>query len=152
MIKEEILEYNKRCAEFLGYKECLVNITDNYGYKVVVEGYITPFPKLNFDGTIYQYDVDSLLFHSDWNWIMEIVEAIEKLEFIGKVSIQYYTLFSGMGCYKIQIGRDSEDNKHPDSFPIEVAEFVSSDSNNIKKEAVVQAINQFLIWYDTRIS
>lgn len=151
MTQEEILEYNKRCAEFLGYKECLVNITDNYGYKVVVEGYITPFPKLNFDGTIYQYDVDSLIFHSDWNWIMEVVEAISKIVDTRdgtKWGVKPFSIgiVDNMATLNIHPQYEMVYFENGEDAPFDYIELPT------KKEAVVQAINQFLIWYDTRIS
>lgn len=106
MTQEEILEYNKRCAEFLGYeisenKEC--------------------FKLLNKNGWI------SLnIFHSDWNWIMEVVEAIEAIEKLNKTVI-----IDGSKCT---------------ITPIETSYIYYKKEN--KKEAVVQAINQFLIWYN----
>ena len=62
---------NKLIAEFLGY-------IDNGCSE---EGFLID-PKTNYDICI-----DSLQFHSDWNWLMEVVEKIESLKFsvlIGK--------------------------------------------------------------------
>lgn len=93
MTQEEILEYNKRCAEFLGM--------DNDAF--LLEKQIeknTAICHLNF--------------HSDWNWIMEVVEAI----------VIYY-----------------KDKEIPQIHLLNQPIFTP-------KEAVVQAINQFLIWYE----
>lgn len=109
MTTEEILEYNKRCAEFLGWD------------------YNKFMDRWNED-MHHQYSfVESteLKFHSDWNWIMEVVEAIEEL-FDGEVLVE----ISDESCY---IGYHKEYEK-----------YATMES---KKEAVVQAINQFLIWY-----
>ena len=57
MNQQEILEYNKRCAEFLG-DEGMQEICSDNGHH---------YPS-----------IDEMKFDSDWNWIMEVVEAIEK--------------------------------------------------------------------------
>lgn len=106
MKQQEILKYNKRCAEFLGWK--------------IVDGIITLIPEESEFQHEVGYSANGFLkFHSDWNWIMEVVDAIEKK--VAWVNIK--------GC----------------------AVDISSISNvnaKTKKEAVVQAINQFLIWYN----
>ena len=55
-------EYNKLCAEFLGWK--------NKGM-VNLELWVS---------TEYQYGImtNELKFHSDWNWIMEVFKKIQK--------------------------------------------------------------------------
>lgn len=106
MNKKEIFEYNKRCAEFLDlHRDEEVAI-----YKM----------------TAYPYDF--LKFHSDWNWIMEVVEAIEKLGYNRRVDI---------------------DSSH---VLIQYKEWYTLVQKDSKKEAVVQAINQFLIWYNENSS
>lgn len=90
MTQKEILQYNKRCNNFLG----LEILKDEYCYD---------YPD----------------FHSDWNWIMEVVEAIEKKA--AWVSIK--------GC------------------AVDISTIANLNAPT-KKEAVVQAINQFLIWYE----
>jgi len=131
MTQEEILEYNKRCAEFLGaiYSEHArawgFGNAKNIGTKM-------------FHGVIYHNVIQAerfekeLKFHSDWNWIMEVVDAIEKqggAVCIGNsnvVMIIFY-LTDAMG----------------DSYS-KTRQLIGET----KKEAVVQAINQFLIWYN----
>ena len=98
MTTEETLEYNKRCAEFLGV--------------TLHESQLT-MPHDHF--TCY---------HSDWNLIMEVVEDIETLGYQVNIQnnhclIQKSESFGGSRVY----------------------------AEN-KKEAAVQAINQFLIWYN----
>lgn len=116
MTQEEIIDYNKRCAELLNWE--------------IVENEILTVPDdCKVKPQIYFPAYQNLLFHSDWNWIMEVVEAIEKLDIsvlIGKNSCVIEQYFG----------------KTPFELPTLKAES--------KKEAVVQAINQFLIWYNDR--
>ena len=121
MTQEEILEYNKMCAEFLGW-----TIDQDEILTVPEECKVKP--------QIYWPAYKNLLFHSDWNWIMEVVEAIEKLKFNVRITI---------ACIKIENAFDNDSNLSPIyKFHSIQGEFES------KKEAVVQAINQFLIWYN----
>lgn len=104
MTQEEILEYNKRCAEFLGWRKTHPNIKNWHIY-------ITPIGSISYD---------KMLFHSDWNWIHEVVE---KMKDIINPKEHSDTTFSTLRReVQIHLGRSN-------------------------KEAVVQAINQFLIWY-----
>lgn len=112
MTQEEILDFNKRCAEFLG--------------KIVVPAGTKPI------GQIRQPEVsEALLFYdSDWNCIMEIVEAIESIKHKTSGEPIYRLAISNRVC-KIDTVND---------------EIVWAKAKT-KKEAVVSAINQFLIWY-----
>lgn len=59
MTQQEILEYNQRCAEFLDLhrdEEVVIYNMESYPY-------------------------DYLKFHSDWNWIMEVINKIFKKGF-----------------------------------------------------------------------
>lgn len=119
MTQEEIVDYNKRCAEFLGFK-----------YHEGSEYWTT----LLWGGN--GFTLRQMRFHLDWNWIMEVVEAIEKLG--------YESLTGGSEYY------------YPEKGMRYIQSFIKDDITiyqeaKTKKEAVVQAINQFLIWYnDTR--
>ena len=122
MTQEEIVQYNKLCAEFLGY----VNLTpDDKDFDF--------YEKL--DGVLGKMlEPKSMKFHSDWNWIMVVVDAIEKLKFNVRITI---------ACIIIENAFDNDSNLSPIyKFHSMQGEFES------KKEAVVQAINQFLIWYN----
>jgi len=132
MIQKEILEYNKRCAEFLG-----ANIQDDseriYIDKMKDDDMMFHNMSVNlgtyeWNGTtnIHYIPFDMLEFHSDWNSIMEVVEAIEKLGF-------NFNIFHEDCLIK-------KDRKY----------VIVTNATKIKskKEAVVQAINQFLIWYE----
>lgn len=137
MKHEEILEYNRRCAEFLNWKQCLTHEFDKYGYCQTVDGFITPFKNtianeqlMSYNQTDYEHTIGHLQFHSDWNWIMEVVEAIEKSKYEVHI-FAHYNWIEPNRCV-IQNWENME---------------IVHIANDSKKEAVVQAINQFLIWY-----
>ena len=121
MTQEEIINYNRNCVEFLGYT--------------------TPHP--NFPTATYWYKEGKpplalLSFHRYWNWIMEVVEAIEKTysNFHG-----YFGVFINPNGCTIQGTklRTNPENPHYAYYN----EVILTD----KKESVVEAINQFLTWY-----
>ena len=117
MIQEEILQYNKRCADFM-VLEISIKLEDGYTcgtwYKPTDnENEFLPCP---------------VMYHSDWNWIREVVEAIEKIE-ITEAQKENPSIELNR-----QIGKVLD-------LPI-----------YSKKEAVVQAINQFLIFYNNENS
>jgi hypothetical protein len=128
MTQEEILQYNKMCAEFLGaiYSEH----AEAWGF-----GNAKNIGSKMFHGVMYHNVIEAqrfekeLKFHSDWNTIIEVVEAIEKL---GETSTMYGTLVD-ITTTHIRIGKIVIDLK---LVPM------------TKTKAVVQAINQFLIWYN----
>jgi hypothetical protein len=131
MNNKEILEYNKRCAEFLGYKVITERPYD--GAITVQEGCNNPsfLHDRMPDESWYVYPK----FDSDWNWIMEVVEAIEKL-------------YEG-NAYCVQIKQDNCHIFVNTQFSLAYNKFVNIFERDIsKKEAVVKAINQFLIWYE----
>ena len=107
MTQEEILEYNKRCAELLGAEHYIPKAW--YYFPQYREHYY-------FKNRYYpnRFTIKMMKFHSDWNWIMEVVDNIlEKCSNLDNMEIYYKIL---------------------DAFP--------------KKEAVVEAINQFLTHYE----
>jgi len=124
MKQKEILEYNKRCAEFLGY----INLTpDDKDFDF--------YEKL--DGVLGKMlEPKSMKFHSDWNWIMEVVEKIQTLDKLGGI------VMIQQGRCKIT-SRMAGDN----SVYADVSHYYLHGMKK-QKEAVVQAINQFLIWYN----
>jgi len=103
MTNEEVLQYNKRCAEFLGYLQ--------HGRLIVISNIPT--------------HVSNGKFHSDWNWIMEVVEAIEN---------KGYDVAILSSMCRIYLNDELNDD---------IITYVHLD----KKEAVVKAINEFLVWY-----
>ena len=136
MDREFILDFNKKCAEFLGWKRAYAHEFDKYGYCQTVDGYETPFVNIISDEQIIEYNnsrftysESELQFHSDWNWIMEVVEAIEKLKFNVRITKSSITIETSVGC---EFDLKTIYSFHSDEYPI------------TKKEAVVHAINNFL--------
>lgn len=141
MNEQEIKKYNHLCVEFLGWKysqnydryddysfewdknddgiwykeeNLVLNPNSYHNYYVKVDGvYLSD----------YEY---RLKFDSDWNWIMDMVGAIEKLGFNFNIYHQ--------DCI---ISRDKK--------WIVVTHAIKVKT---KKDAVVQSINEFLIWYN----
>lgn len=115
MEQEEIIEYNKLCAEFLNWQ----NINDK-GFPEYIDSF----------GNLYK--LKDMKFHSDWNLIISLVEAIEKLG--------YESLSGGSEYY------------YPERGMRYIQSFIKGDiniyqENKDKKEATIKAINKFLIWY-----
>ncbi len=115
MTQEETLEYNRRCAEFLGW----TNLNDESFPEYLDKfGNFYPFKELQFD--------------SDWNWIMIVIEAIEKLGF----NFDSYN--------PIDIGKDG-------FYEFNIWNRINPEiegRGNTIKEAYINAINQFLIYKD----
>lgn len=128
MIQKELLKYNKRCIEFLGYLN--TTITDKDFNIYVNEKGIT------INNKIYKsIELMSAKFNSDWNWIMVIKEKICQLNIVDEFNTQYDSVAKGFICSILPSYRDTFD-----SIYTKVCE--------TEKQAVVGAINQFLIWYN----
>lgn len=120
MKQEEILEYNKRCAEFLGLELYAPGFPSGYFYK-------------NDNNHFYHFE--DLRFHSDWNWIMMVIEKIEGLGF----NTDSYSPIQG----SVELEYTLHEFNIWDKINPEI-----QGRGKTKKEAVIQAINQFLIWYN----
>jgi hypothetical protein len=120
---EEILEYNRRCAEYLGAKF----YNDDPGE--FPEGYWI-IENCDFD---LSFRVENMEFDTDWNLIMAIVDVIDEESFVYHVEIETPTIY-------ILANMNTEFNpKGFEDIQIDIYQMT-------KKEAVVEAINQFLIW------
>ena len=115
-------ENNKIIAEFIGWKEQEEDFMFN--------------PKTS--GSIY---VKSLLFHKDWNWLMEVVEKIEGLG---------YRTLAENECFMITKSKlSSFDVRSKDDYST-----IFSDNYEInhyggsKKENVYNACVEFIKWYN----
>lgn len=123
MTQQEILEYNKRCVEFLGWRKTHPNIKNWHIYITLI-------------GSI---SYDKMLFHSDWNWIMEVVEKIQTLDKLG-------------GIVMIQQGRCRITSRMAgDNTVYADVSYYYLHGMRKQKEAVVQAIHQYLIWYNNEL-
>lgn len=118
MTQQETLDYNKRCAEFLHWEINDIPISLGGG-----KGW--------FSDKVYQCELGLEMFDDDWNWIMEVVEAIQKI--VIKNDNEF--------CIEFYEGLPNQ----PETF-VSVGEIEVRKVNS--KEAVIEAINQFLIWYE----
>lgn len=183
MNKEELQQYTLNCFEFLGYELFKVKraYRDMYGSfeewfepedmyiknptKEFKEHLILSDPEevgLDWDVKLFDsyYYPCTDEFYSDWNKIMEVVEAIEEKSKsvifgesvydsfnIGKNSIKFY--FSPNNKYLLQLELKQflpdEIWKHNMYKNHIIKQF--DFKNKGKKAAVVEAINLFLIWY-----
>lgn len=126
MTQIEILDFNRRCALFL-----------RGVYDSDMTKYWFHLPKHLHENQSYlpfAPTTDDLKFHSSWDWIMEIVEAIEKTNRIHDNEYYPYMLTIWKNCCNISDGNNGS-----------VIKEVFSTS---KKEATVQTIDKFLIWYE----
>jgi hypothetical protein len=130
MTQEEILEYNKRCADFLGWKYVSsIDVKEQKYDQSIVAGWYCEIPKIlhtKINRRLYiGRKHHCLKFHLDWNLIMEMVESIEK---------RGYEIDIFSNCVEVT---DIPDEN-----------YITEAVGKTKKEAVAQGINQFLIWYN----
>ena len=129
---KEIAQNNKIIAEFMG-----LEITKD---KVIVPEMFQveehPFHLLKWIDDFREVDnlppnsLNNLHFHSDWNWLMEVVEKIESLHVANSVVI------GGKHCFI---------NIH-DKYRNELIYFKSQE--NTKIEAVYNACLEFIKYYN----
>jgi len=143
MTQEEILEYNKRCALFLGYT--YYPFVKEGKYPSGLPGWQLPKANFKLPETYLGRTHRDLKFHSDWNWIMEVVEAIEKLGYQFDITGNEVGVNSNiMSMENISTGGTM--NSYNRSYYPTIISVCEEEYS--KKGAVVQAINQFLIWYN----
>ena len=112
-------KYNELCASFLGARYYPASKEyELYGVLECIE---------DGENEKHFFTPHSMEFDSDWNWIMEVVEKIEKECGVSIVGgpVKKPTCVIYLGNLKAKSGQ-----------------------GNSKKEAVVQAIWEFLNWYN----
>ncbi len=115
------IENNKLLAEFMGLENEIFNTTLFY---------------YTLDGCL---DENSLKFHSDWNWLMEVVEKIYSL---GGKNKPYYGITFTMHNDTFQFGLDNMTEKG-------LNKHISSHKNNLTRiQAVYNACIEFIKWYN----
>lgn len=124
MTQEEILQYNRMCAEFLGWEQYL-DVNERF------YGNWKPSTTLEKPWSIR---VERLFFDSDWNWIMEVVDSIEKINRLNDKEYYPYCITIWKNGCAISDGNNG----------YKIVNLLAAS----KKEAVVEAINKFLIWYE----
>lgn len=139
MNNKDILKFNSKCALFLGYKNTTPTDKDFNIYK-----------KRNGEvGDLIE--TMSMKFHSDWNWIMHVINKMISEEHNG---LRFR--FNTNRCKKYQI---SESDKPYKIRIISIIKEVNSEPISFKdikidsfyeKEGTIEALNQFLIWYEQK--
>lgn len=153
MTDQQIKDFNKRCVDFLGikYEERTVD-TD------IDPVFSKPARQLVFNIGNKKYTLNNLKFHSDWNWIMDVVIKIEMLNIeLPERFKKGFLKNSTHGNVIIDTSYDNrpEFNGWSSSVSIELSHPFIYDSLNYdesrfetKIEATVHAIDKFLIWYE----
>ena len=142
MTQKEIIEYNKRCAEFLGYELITPQMRKN-PEKWKDYSYWEHKDKANVHSSEKVLGSEkSLSFHSDWNWIMKVVNEILKQGY--RKYTQSHEEYSRCVFTDMAISYQTHD--------FGGGNIVADSGNcNTEKEAVVNTINQFLIhYYETK--
>lgn len=106
---QKILEFNRLCAEFLGY----IKLTEKSG--------LLEYDKVYKDLEDKYVSENSLKFHFDWNCIHEVVNAIKNTQ---------------------------NPKEHSDTTFSTLRIEIQTHLGRGNKEAVVEAIDKFLIWYE----
>jgi hypothetical protein len=110
--------------------------TDNNKLLAEFMGYAPPHP--DYPDTTYWYKkgeqpLSILLFDTNWNWLMQVVEKIEGLNFV----VIHHFYFS-----KFEVSIKAEHNR---SF-----KNIHYSNINSKIEAVYNACIEFVKWYNTK--
>lgn len=64
-----LIDYNRRCAEFLGFKK-----------PIFLAGSIPDDTMIcDIKGSKGHYRISEMLFNKDWNWLMEVIRKLDKL-------------------------------------------------------------------------
>ena len=130
LTQEWINQYNKKCAEFLGAYWCNDDLN----------AYPSGYWMLDGEDNL-PHDLEHMEFHSDWNWIMEVVEKIESIK-----QLTLETCNNWVGEFTIVIRYKSYSSTH--YFSREIPRVSHGQDFRTKKEAVIQAIDQFIDWYN----
>lgn len=142
MKEKERRLYTKYCLELLGYK-CISPSNKTFKFYTGNSSNLPPVIEANF----------SRCFIKNWNCIMAIVEAIENLDFSKD---GYSWELDGEIQYNNEgISVDIENNWCIiyQNLALDPMHIYSSVKAPTKKEAVVKAINEFLILYnETKIT
>ena len=143
-------ENNKIIAEFMNFPK-ITNVRDSesgkyYDYwlpnnfNLILEQEIQ-IESNNGWGLVHQdcVFVRDLIFHSDWNWLMEVVEKIEGLEFYPKNSTCI-----GFDSFEIEINKNRCDITRYGDF----THLLLQGQGKTRIEAVYNACIEFIKWYN----
>lgn len=123
-------EENKLIAEFMGYKleRCRNGLAWDIGRAIPAKDHLFPIQGLLHTGR-------ELKFHTEWNWLMSVVEKIEDIE--DEFRQAKYNVNTVQCFVEIVDNRNSE-------------EIVVIDGNN-RKQATFKAVVEFIKWYNERL-
>ena len=113
-------ENNKMIAEFMGAKPNKGGEFELCQFLPFIEDYVR---------SKHFYFTSEMLFHSDWNWLMEVVEKIEDLNYSVEINKQED------GDYQCLVTKSG---------------IISSEFSNIKIEAVYNACTNFIRQYNNQ--
>ena len=112
---DNIIENNKLIAEFMDFQPTSLGWFDNEEHLINVEK----------DNTF-----DNLKFHKDWNWLMEVVERIESMDFVLNIRQGHVSIVNNSGKTPFYTGSDLVEES--------------------KIEAVYNACIEFIKWYNNK--
>jgi hypothetical protein len=117
------IENNKLIAEFMGVRH-----TDD-------SKYLENLKEMRSEGVYFEqgYMTSELHYYTDWNWLMEVVEKIEKLSYRRG---RHFYLFIEQCYVQVKIDRMNEEL------------FSKWGSTNNKIGAVYSACVEFVQWYN----
>lgn len=121
-------EYNKMCAKFLGAIEYIPKPW--YYFPRYQQHWFFP---IRFEPN--RFTTKMLKFDSDWNWIMEVKTKMCTLKSIDEFNTCYDSVSNGFFCVIFPAYKNTFNVFQTTTFLTE-------------KEAVVQAIWEFLNWYN----
>lgn len=79
--------------------------------------------------------LECMEYHSDWNWIMEVKSKICQIKEVDEFDTRYDSVAKGFYC--------SISPSYKNTFESFYTKVLTNE-----KEAVIDVINQFLIWYE----
>jgi len=112
---------NKLMAEFMGFQSTSLGWFDNEEHLINVEK----------DNTF-----DDLKFHSDWNWLMEVVGKIQLLDIVHDNTRNYDNVFKEWQC------------TFSPSYKTHDFGYIVGKSKNSEIESVYNACVEFIKWYN----
>ncbi len=129
-----ITDNNKLLAEFLGWENHLKNkgITKVY---INNEEYIQDWEYFDVEKNILITPIE-MKFHTDWNWLMQVVEKIETIS----LNEENYSFYFGISTQGVLIM-----SKTKTGYPTQI---VDIEKTGTKLKAVYNACIEFVKWYN----
>lgn len=148
MTQEQINEFNIKCAEFMGWQRLTEEEQiDFLCCKDLSKVRPDLIPIFKSEDSIYW--IDTLEFHSDWNKLHMVIDKIESLDERHK-HYEWYDIDNELRNNFMSYSVDIEQNQCFiwENLELDPATCMGKSRANTKKEAVIDAINQFLDKYN----